>query len=114
MGSGQTKRGSKGKQESLDRKTLTDALRYALALQAPRDVVASLVDRGLITDKKAVWQDVIAATLVANAAKGSIQHVREVFNRVEGLPQAKISIDSNGLIDDATAEKIFESALRKK
>lgn len=103
----------KRKQEKQQTYTMTEVLRYALSLRAPKDVIATLADKGLPVGEK-TWQDVIIAALIANAAKGSLPHTREIFNRIEGLPQAKISLETTGAIDDETAAKILETAVKQK
>lgn len=75
------------------RKNLKTIVREILETKAPRAYVEKLRGQGIeITDES--WETVLTTVALAKAASGSIQHLREIWDRRDGKPRQAIDLDA--------------------
>lgn len=73
-------------------RNISTLIKDALAAKAPQDYIDKLTARGATLEDHS-WASVLVAIAIGKAASGSIQHLREILDRIEGKARQPIDAE---------------------
>lgn len=103
-----------GQARSLDALAEFETFREMYAPEIRRDLMNGLTDKQILEKYKPLVAARMVQTAVAGDAKDAISAGREIYNRLEGTPAAKVDITHKlERLKDAELDALLESELNK-